>query len=106
AGPAQIMLKKYDTWNQQPVRLIKDTTQSAYNMGFLTTGNFNVETDELLFEPLLDADSLVLSEGDSKELKYALNLGDNQRISSTYTVTGDSYEVGMAISFDGISKSI
>src|SRR5699024_7060476 len=57
AGPAEIMLKKYDTWKQQPVRLIKDTTHSAYNMGFLTTGNFNVETDELLFEPLLEADS-------------------------------------------------
>src|SRR5699024_10669332 len=106
AGPAQIMLKKYGTWNQQPVRLINDTTQSAYNMGLLTTGNFNVETDELLFEPLLDADSMVLSEGDSKELKYALNLGDNQRIIYTYTFTGDSYEIDLDISFEGISKSI
>src|SRR5699024_10616100 len=106
AGPAQIMLKKYDTWNQQPVRLIKDTTQSAYNMGFLTTGNFNVETDELLFEPLLEADSLVLGERDSKKLKYALNLGENQRIIYTYTFTGDSYEIDLDVSFEGISENI
>ncbi len=55
AGPAQITLKEHETWDHQSIRMIKDTTQSAYSLGFLTNQNYNVETDELVFEPLTSA---------------------------------------------------
>src|SRR5699024_3214002 len=106
AGPAQIMLKEYDTWNHQPVRLVEDTTQSAYSLGFLTTQNFNVETDNLVFKQLTETDHISIGEGESKELKYALTIDNGQRIVYTYTLNGDSYEIDLDISFEGLDQTI
>ena len=106
AGPSQILLKKYDTWDKQPVRMIQDTTQSAYSMGFLTNENYNIETDELVFELLSEPDSLVLQEGETKQLKYALNISDSQRLVYTYTLTGDKYEIDLEVSFEGLDRNI
>ncbi|MDZ7683602.1 MAG: hypothetical protein U5J63_18290 [Fodinibius sp.] len=39
-GPAQITFKDYETWNHKPVKMIDDTTQSAYSLGFLTSENY------------------------------------------------------------------
>ncbi|SMO33137.1 protein translocase subunit yidC [Fodinibius sediminis] len=106
AGPAQITLKEYETWNHQPVRMIEDTSQSAYSLGFLTNENYNVETDELVFEPLSDSRSIVLGEGETRELKYALNLSDNQRLLYTYTINADSYEIDLDIQFEGLEQVV
>ena len=72
AGPAQIVLKNYKTWDHRPVQMIQDTTQGAYSIGFLTNENYNVETDGLVFEQLTQEDTIVLEEGDTRELQYAL----------------------------------
>lgn len=49
AGPSSFLLNEYDTWDGRPVQLIDDTTRSAYNIGFLSTENYNVETQNILF---------------------------------------------------------
>lgn len=50
AGPAQFTLKDHVNWAGTPVQMIGDTTLAAYNLGFLSTENYNVETQELLFK--------------------------------------------------------
>jgi YidC/Oxa1 family membrane protein insertase len=106
AGPAQITLKKHETWDHNPIRMIKDTLKSAYSLGFLTNQNHNVETDELVFEPLDSTQSLSLQEGETKTLKYALNISDSQRMVYTYTFSGDAYEIDLDVSFEGLEQTI
>ncbi len=106
AGPSQITLKDYETWDHKPVDMIKDTTHSAYAMGFLTSENYNVETDELVFESLTNADSLTVAEGDSVQLRYALNISENKRIVYTYTLRGNSHQFGLDVSFEGLERDI
>ncbi len=106
AGPSQILFKDYETWDHKPVQMIQDTTQSAYSLGFLTSENFNVETDELIFEQLTKGDSLSIGEDDSAEVKYALNISDDKRLVYTYTLFGDSHEIKLDIEFQGLERDI
>ncbi len=106
AGPAQIVLKDYETWNHKPVRMIKDSTQSAYSIGFLTSENYNVETDELVFEPLSESDSISIGEGETAEVRYALNISDEKRIVYTYILNGDSHQFDLNVDFEGLERDI
>ncbi len=106
AGPSQMMLKDYETWDHKPVHMIKDTTQSAYSMGFLTSENFNVETNELVFEPLTNVDSLTIAEDDTAQVRYALNISENKRIVYTYTLNGNSHEFDLDVTFEGLERDI
>jgi YidC/Oxa1 family membrane protein insertase len=90
AGPAAFTLRKYKTWNGHPVQLIRDTTHSAYNVGFMSSQNHNVDLDHLLFKQLTSGDSLRLKKGETKQLKYALNISAGRSIIYTYTFHGDS----------------
>lgn len=106
AGPSQILLKDYETWDHKPVKMIKDTTRSAYSLGFLSSENYNIETDKLVFEQLTPGNSSKLAEGDITELKYALNISDQKRIVYTYTLNGDSHEIDLDIQFQGLERNI
>ena len=106
AGPSQITLRDYETWDHKPVHMLRDTSQSTYSLGFLTSENYNVETEKLVFEPLTDADSISVSEGDSAQVKYALNISDGKRIVYTYTLNGDSHQFGLDITFEGLDRDI
>lgn len=106
AGPAKFTLKEYETWNHKPIQMIEDTTRSAYSLGFLTSENYNVESEELLFKQITPGRSLTLEEGESKQLQYALNVGEGKRILYTYTLYGDSYEIDLDITFEGLDQTI
>lgn len=106
AGPSQITFKDYETWDHRPVKIINDTTQSAYSLGFLTAENYNVETDELLFKQLTPGKSIRVGENDSTQIKYALNLGDKKRLVYTYTLYGDSHEIALDVQFEGLKENV
>lgn len=106
AGPSQFLLKSHNAWDGQPVRLIQDTTQSAYNVGFLTTENYNIDTQNLTFRQINAGSSLTVASGDSKELSYILELENGRQIVFTYTFFGDNYEVDLDIRFDGVRDLI
>lgn len=106
AGPSQIILQDYETWDHKPIRMIEDTLKSAYTMGFLTSENYNVETNELVFEQITPGNSLYLEEGQTKELKYALNIGDSKRLVYTYTFNADNYEIGLDVQFEGLEQTV
>jgi YidC/Oxa1 family membrane protein insertase len=106
AGPATFTLQKYNTWNDHLVQLISDTTRSAYNVGFMTAQSHNVDTDQLLFKQLTPGHTLQVKKGETKTLKYALDIGKNRRLIYTYTFHGDSYQVDLNITFKGLKQAV
>lgn len=106
AGPSKFTLKTHKTWSGSPIQLISDTTRSAYNTGFLTTENYNVETQNLLFRQVNAGRSLTINEGDSKELTYVLELEDGRQLQYSYTFYGDNYEIDLDIRFVGLREYV
>ncbi len=106
AGPSQILLKDYETWDHQQVEMIKDTTESTYTLGFLSSENYNIETDKLVFEQVTEGDSLSIAEGETAELQYALNIGENKRIIYTYSLNGSNHQMELDIRFEGLQRDI
>lgn len=106
AGPATFTLKEYETWDHKPIQMIADTTRSAYTLGFLTNENYNVETEKLLFEQVTPTQSINLQESDSTQIQYALNVADDKRVLYTYTLYGDTYEIDLDVTFEGLERNI
>lgn len=106
AGPSKFILKTHRTWDGQPVQLVGDTTRSAYNTGFLTTENYNIETQNLIFRQVNAGNSVTVTEGDSKELTYVLDLENGRRLEYTYTFFGNNYEVDLDVRFVGLRDYI
>lgn len=106
AGPSSFTLKDHQDWSGKPIQMIGDTTRSAYNAGFLTTENYNVDTNTLLFKQLSFGTSAVVEDGETNELSYALDLGDGRQLIYTYTFFGGKYEIDLDIRFVGIRDYI
>jgi len=106
AGPSTFTLNNYETWDHQPVQMIGDTTRSAYSMGFLTNENYNVESNYLVFKQVTPGNSIRVEPGETKELEYRLDLENGRSIIYTYTFSGDSYEIDLSISFEGLERVI
>ncbi|MEX2403785.1 MAG: membrane protein insertase YidC [Balneolales bacterium] len=105
-GPSRISLKKHKTWNQEPVQLIRDTTRSAYSLEFVSTENYNIETDQLMFRRLTPGDRLEVAEGETASLQYALELEDGSQLIYTYVFSGDTYEYQLDLEFRGVEEYI
>lgn len=107
AGPAQIELLKHRHWSGGNVTLISDTTRSAYNLGFLSTENYNVDTNRLLFSQNLDRDGpIILSEDDTQTISYTLELADGRNLTYEYTLNGNNYQIGLNVTFNGVRELI
>lgn len=105
-GPASFHLNRHNLWDTGRVQLMSDTTRSAYSLEFLSTENYNIETDDLLFRPVSHPASLSLEEGESTTLQYEFELEDGERIIYTYTIDGDSYQILLDIAFEGVDHYI
>lgn len=106
AGPSKFTLKDHKTWAGQPIQMIDDTTRSAYNTGFLTTENYNVETRNMLFTQETLGSSFAVEDGEARELTYSLDVGDGREVVYTYTIIGGTYELDLDIRFVGVSDFI
>ncbi|WP_340105209.1 membrane protein insertase YidC [Rhodohalobacter sp. 8-1] len=102
AGPSKFTLRDYERWDQQPMQMIRDTTRSAYSLGFLSAENYNIESNNILFEPLYSSSLIEIAEGESEQLRYQLQLDDDSRIIYTYTFYGDRYEYELDIEFQNM----
>jgi len=106
AGPSQIILKDQKDWEKKPVHLVKNPTHSVYSASFFTNRNKKIKTDGLVFKLLSDKQSFNIAKDDTTELKYALNISENKRIVYTYTLYGNSHQLGLDISFEGLDQNI
>ncbi|CAN5443234.1 membrane protein insertase YidC [soil metagenome] len=106
AGPSKYTLLGHKTWDQDQMQMIMDTTRSTYSLGFLSFQNYNIETNELLFEPLFNGDNYELNLEESEQLSYQLQLDDDSRIVFTYTFYADKYQFDLEIRFDNMMDYI
>jgi YidC/Oxa1 family membrane protein insertase len=106
AGPSKYTLLGHKTWDQQLVQMIADTTQSAYSMEFLSFQNYNIETDQLVFEPLFDQNKFSISDEDSVTLAYRLPVENNASIVVTYTFYADQYAYDLDIQLNDMQQYI
>jgi YidC/Oxa1 family membrane protein insertase len=106
AGPAKYTLLGHQTWEQERVQMIADTSRSAYSLGFLSTQNYNVETDQLLFEPLFDDTEIDVSSGESVELAYRYALDDGPAIEFRYTFYADQYTYELDVNLVDVDEVI
>ncbi|MEX0607946.1 MAG: membrane protein insertase YidC [Balneolaceae bacterium] len=106
AGPSSFILEQYDTWAGHPVQLINDTTRSAYNIGFLSTENYNVETQDLLFRQVTSGSSITITEGRENQVSYVLELEGDRQVEVTYTMNGDNYEIDVDLRFVNLQDYI
>ncbi len=97
AGPSKITLHDHETWDHQQVQIIRNTAHSAYSLGFLSSQNYNVETDRLVFEPLNEQESIEISGEESAEVAYRLNLEGDSELIFTYTFFGNRYSYNLDI---------
>ncbi len=105
-GPASMHLKNHNVWDDGLVQLMSDTTRSAYSVEFLSTENYNIETDQLLFRPLTTDPSITIGPGENATLQYELLLDDDSRLIYTYTIDADTYQILLSITFDGAEQYI
>ncbi len=105
-GPASMHLKNHRLWDDGRVQLMSDTTRSAYSVEFLSTENYNIETDQLLFRPLTADPTVTIGEGEIATLQYELLLDDGSRLIYTYTIDADTYQILLSITFDGAEQFI
>ncbi|MEQ8525083.1 membrane protein insertase YidC [Gracilimonas sp.] len=106
AGPNSFILNNYDTWDGRPVQLIADTAHSAYNIGFLSTENYNVETQNILFEQVTPGSSMNISSGEQREIRYELELQDGREVILTYLLNGNNYEIDVDVQFVGLQDYV
>ena len=102
AGPSKFTLTDYKRWDQQQMQMIRDTSRSAYSLGFLSSQNYNIESNTILFEPLASTDRIEVTEGDSAQISYRLRMDNDSQIIYTYTFYGDKYEYELDIEFQNM----
>jgi len=105
-GPAQVELLQHQKYDNTQVTLIADTLRSAYNVGFLSTENYNIDTQDLLFTSREGAGEITVREGESTTLSFDLVLEDGRTLTFEYLINGDGYELGLNIYFDGVRELI
>lgn len=106
AGPKRYFLDNYATWDGGTVQLIADSTKSTYSLGFISSENYFIETNTLAFNPINYQEVVEIDEGGQAVVQYELLLDNDKRLIYTYTFTGDSYEYGLNIRFDGVEQYI
>ncbi len=105
-GPVKYTLFDYNTWDQQPVQMIRDTLRSAYSLGFLSAQNYNIETNELVFEPLNEPGIFELENDESISIAYRLNLQNDAQIIFTYTFHANQYAFDLDVQFINMEQHI
>lgn len=105
-GPAQIKLLQHDKYDGSKVTLIADSLQSAYNIGFLSTENYNINSQDLLFQQRHGQQNIRLEAGQEERLVYDLELEDGRTLTLEYHINGDGYQIGLDVYFDGMSELI
>ncbi|MEX0686734.1 MAG: membrane protein insertase YidC [Balneolales bacterium] len=105
-GPSHVTLKDHKTWDQKPVQLLRNTERSAYSLEFLSTENYNIETDKILFRQLTSGNRLEVAEGETATLQYALELKDGSQLIFSYVFFGDTYEYQLDLEFRGVEQYI
>ncbi|MDO5607439.1 MAG: membrane protein insertase YidC [Capnocytophaga sp.] len=94
----EVFLKKYKTYDEQPLYLIKDDNAN-FSLNFTSTQNQNFQTENLFFEPSISENN------GNKTLSMKLKVSDNQYLEYLYTLK-ENYMVDFDIRSQGLSNVI
>lgn len=98
----EVLLKKYKTYEQQPLYLIDDKS-SKFSLELPTTkGNINLS--DLYFTTT--AANTTLTAGQSTKVSFRLALGANQYIDQTYTIQGSGYLIDYDVQLVGLDALV
>ncbi len=106
AGPAKITLLDHQRWDDRHVQMIRDSLHSAYSLGFLSNQNYNIETNQLVFEPTHNSQAIEVTGDETAEVSYRLNVGENSALIYTYTFHGNSYSYDLDIQLENLQQYI
>ena len=95
----EVLLKKFDTYDKQPLYLIKDQNAS-FNITFATQDNRNLQTKDLYFEPALSKN------GDNQVLSMKLKVSADNYLEYRYELKPDDYMMDFAIRSQGMGTAI
>jgi YidC/Oxa1 family membrane protein insertase len=98
-----VELKKFKTHDGQPL-IIQNQADEEKELLFNTaTGPVNLY--DLYFE-MQGSPRRQLDNGDTVEIKFVAQLANNKSIEQVYTISGNQYEVGYNLAFNGLSNEI
>jgi YidC/Oxa1 family membrane protein insertase len=99
---ASVELKKFKTYRQLPL-IMFEGQGNKFGLIFGAAGK-NISTNDLYFEPL--GTSVSVANNDSVSLTMRLNYSDGKYIDYIYSLTGDSYNVGLTIATKGMQDVV
>ena len=95
----EVELKKFKTYDQKPLYLIKDNN-ALFNISFATTDNRTLNTKDLYFEPTLTTN------GENNVLSMKLKVADDRFLEYRYEIKPDNYMLDFAIRSQGMDNAI
>jgi len=95
----EVELKKFKTYDQKPLYLIKDNNAS-FNINFGTTDNRILNTKDLFFEPTLTKN------GESQLLSMKLKVDATRYLEYFYEIKPNDYMIDFAIRSQGLNNVI
>jgi YidC/Oxa1 family membrane protein insertase len=95
----EVELKKFKTYDQKPLYLIKDNN-ALFNISFATTDNRTLNTKDLYFEPTLTTN------GENTVLSMRLKVSNDRFLEYRYEIKPDNYMLDFAIRSQGMDNAI
>lgn len=99
---ASVELKKFKTYRQLPL-IMFEGQGNKFGLIFGAAGK-NISTNDLYFQPL--GTSFSVAKNDSVSLTMRLNYSEGKYIDYIYSLTGDSYNVGLTIATKGMQDLV
>jgi len=95
----EVELKKFKTYDQKPLYLIKDNN-ALFNISFATTDNRTLNTKDLYFEPTLTTN------GENSVLSMKLKVSNDRFLEYRYEIKPNDYMLDFAIRSQGMDNAI
>ncbi|WMN06850.1 membrane protein insertase YidC [Marivirga arenosa] len=98
-----VELKDFETFDGKPITITQQADEEKELIFNTATGPVNLY--DLYFE-LVDAPKRQITDGDTIQFKYVAQIDANKSIEQIYTLSGNQYEVGYAVAFNGFTNEI
>lgn len=96
-----VLLKRYKTWDKQPLYLFNEKSQQ-FSYQFVIAGNKIVNTKDLYFET--GGGSFEVKGDEEKSISFRLKAGEGQYFEQKYTLKGNQYLVDYNVNVVGLEK--
>jgi YidC/Oxa1 family membrane protein insertase len=98
-----VELKDFKTHDGQPLIITNDVDEEKELLFNTASGQVNVY--DLYFE-MEGSPKRDLSESDTVQIKFVAQIAENKSIEQIYTLSGDQYQVGYSVAFNGFTNEI